>query len=308
MPPSTSSGSLTHLDLPSQSPSSSSTAARLLTPTTQQIPLLDSLLARRYNQIHTLLIPAYYYLRSSSLIADPLPTLVQDLVFVTLAQTAHVATSLPAAGNWVSGTNAGRIIEGTASYGSGKTGKSGNVSSTGSLRKKAGVISSASGAISAGSKNSRAVGSSDHNSGGSWRGRAVVSFQTPNLAFIADITLLATASVVSYDLCLTLTIANPLVSNSRLRPPTSSTGCRRARPRGSIIPDHSPSAHTSTFASCLITRLPTPVLLPRRIYNGVARHYGCVATIRRVRRLGRDFRCHGRRLDWSHPYRAGLGS
>lgn len=116
------SGSLTHLDLPSSSAAGS--AARLLTPSTNAIPLLTSSLAKRYNHIHTVLVPTYFYLRAGSLVADPLPTLVQDLPFLALAQTAAVAISLPSAGNWLSGTNAGRIIEGTASYGSNRSSKS----------------------------------------------------------------------------------------------------------------------------------------------------------------------------------------
>ncbi|KIV97472.1 hypothetical protein PV10_01223 [Exophiala mesophila] len=157
-----SSGSLTHLDLPSsQSPSSSGPpSARLLNPSTNAIPLLTSPLAKRYNHVHTALVPTYFYLRAGSLVADPLPTLIQDLTFVALAQTAAVAISLPSAGNWLSGTNAGRIIEGTASYGNYRSSKSGNTASAASLRKKG--------------TNTSSHKSSDHgNNGGSWRGRAM---------------------------------------------------------------------------------------------------------------------------------------
>lgn len=133
------SSSLTRLIPPTQSQASAK--ARLLTPTTQPVPLLSSTLAKRYSYIHTALIPTYYYIRASELVADPLPTLVTDVIFVALAQALFCAISLPSAGSWISGTNGGKIIEGTATI---KTPKSSKVaagsSATGSLRKKTGPV------------------------------------------------------------------------------------------------------------------------------------------------------------------------
>lgn len=115
-------------------------SSRLLTPKTLPIPLLSSTLAKRYSYAHTLLVPAYYYLRASALVADPFPTMLTDLLVIGLAQAVFCAVCLPSAGYWVSGTTGGKIVEGTAT----KSSKSGNKSSTsvsgpgGGLRKKLG--------------------------------------------------------------------------------------------------------------------------------------------------------------------------
>lgn len=130
------SSSLTRLIPPTQSQSSAK--ARLLTPTTQPIPLLSSTLAKRYSYIHTALIPTYYYFRASELVADPLPTLITDVVVIALAQALFCVLALPSAGSWSSGTKGGKIIEGTATIKSPKSFKTsgGGSSTTGSMRKK----------------------------------------------------------------------------------------------------------------------------------------------------------------------------
>lgn len=89
-------------------------SSRLLKPKTQTIPRNTS----QYNHIHTPLVLAYYAVRFNSLVNDPLQTMIQDLIPVTLAQCAFCATCLPAAGTWGEGK---AIIPGTGS-GKGKTG------------------------------------------------------------------------------------------------------------------------------------------------------------------------------------------
>ncbi|EXJ69609.1 uncharacterized protein A1O5_07645 [Cladophialophora psammophila CBS 110553] len=128
--------SITHLLPPT--PAQPSSKARLLTPTTHPIPLLPSSLAKPYSYIHTALIPLYYYLRASSLVADPANTLVSDLGVVAALQCLFCAICIPPAGSWVSGTPGGPIVEGTASPGQ-KNPKSPKVPGSvgaGSLRKK----------------------------------------------------------------------------------------------------------------------------------------------------------------------------
>jgi GPI ethanolamine phosphate transferase 2/3 subunit F len=89
-------------------PQTSSQSSRLLKPNTQTIPRNASI----YNHIHTPLVLGYYALRFSALVADPLQTMIQDLLPVTIAQCAFCATCLPAAGTWGEGK---AIIAGTGS-------------------------------------------------------------------------------------------------------------------------------------------------------------------------------------------------
>lgn len=133
------SSSLTRLIPPTQSQSSAK--SRLLTPTTQPIPLQSSALAKRYSYVHTALVPTYYYFRASELVKDPLPTLITDVVVVALVQALFCVLSLPSAGSWASGTSGGKIIEGTATLKSPKASKaSGGGSASGSMRKKVGPV------------------------------------------------------------------------------------------------------------------------------------------------------------------------
>ncbi|KIW13914.1 hypothetical protein PV08_06695 [Exophiala spinifera] len=148
---SSSSSSLTQVHDPLRTPSSKATvtttnAARLLKPTTLPIPVLpSSTLAKRCGVAHTLVVPAYYYVRASAFVADPLPTMITDLVVVGLAQAVYCAVCLPGAGSWVSGTLDGKIIEGTAASGAAATSTTartskGSSSSApgGSMRRKGG--------------------------------------------------------------------------------------------------------------------------------------------------------------------------
>jgi hypothetical protein len=112
---------------------SAPTSPRLLTPKTRTIPLLSTSDARIYSHAHAPLVLAYYLLRFSSLVADPLNTMIRDLAPIAIAQCAFCTVCLPSAGTWGSGGSA--IIPGTAS---GKSGKTGSGSGTGSMRRKAG--------------------------------------------------------------------------------------------------------------------------------------------------------------------------
>ncbi|KAK5453630.1 Glycosylphosphatidylinositol (GPI) anchor assembly protein [Exophiala xenobiotica] len=129
--------------------SSSSAQARLLKPTTLPIPLLSSASAKRYSYAYTFLVPVYYYLRSSALVADPFSTMVTDMLVIGLAQALFCAVCLPSAGSWVSGTmttTGGRIAlnqGGTAVKSPKTTIKSGATgTAVGSMRKKLGGPSS----------------------------------------------------------------------------------------------------------------------------------------------------------------------
>lgn len=94
--------------LPPPPPHTSSQSSHLLKPTTSVIPRNSSL----YNHIHTPLVLGYYAVRFSVLVADPLQTMIQDLLPVTIAQCVFCATCLPAAGTWGDGK---AIISGTGS-------------------------------------------------------------------------------------------------------------------------------------------------------------------------------------------------
>jgi hypothetical protein len=169
--------------------SSSSAQARLLKPTTLPIPLLSSTLAKRYSYAHTFLVPVYYYLRSSALVADPFSTMVTDMLVIGLAQALFCAVCLPSAGSWVSGTTTttttgGRIAlnqGGTAMKSPKTTTKAGATgTAVGSMRKKLGGASSGrDGAVR----------------GGSWMSRVRVSRARPSsmpMLWLRDKVLLST--------------------------------------------------------------------------------------------------------------------
>jgi hypothetical protein len=107
--------------------------SRLLTPTTPTIPVLVTSAARIYNHAHAPLVLAYYVLRFSPLVTDPLNTMARDLAPIAIAQCAFCVVCLPSAGTWGSGGSA--IISGTAR---GRPGKASSGSGTVSMRRKAG--------------------------------------------------------------------------------------------------------------------------------------------------------------------------
>ncbi|KPI43409.1 Glycosylphosphatidylinositol anchor biosynthesis protein 11 [Cyphellophora attinorum] len=85
---------------PSSAPAPS--RPRLLTPTTNPIPLLNTPSAQLYSLIHTALLPSLYFLRSSALVADPLRTLTYDIIPVATAQAIFCVLCVPSYGSWVS--------------------------------------------------------------------------------------------------------------------------------------------------------------------------------------------------------------
>lgn len=97
---------LAHIVHPPNSASQSSGAAiarpRLLTPTTNPIPLLNTPSAQLYSLIHTALIPAIYLIRSSALVADPLRTLTLDILPIATLQAVFCVLCIPSYGSWVS--------------------------------------------------------------------------------------------------------------------------------------------------------------------------------------------------------------
>lgn len=175
--------SLTQVHRPPSSTPSSTTAttssSRLLKPTTLPIPVLSSTLAKRYGLAHTLAVPAYYYLRASALVSDPLPTMIADLLVVGLAQSVYCAVCLPSAGSWVSGTLGGKIIEGTATAAatttatrtSSKNPFSAVAGGGGSLRKKGGP----GGKSTSKGKSASGDGGAGAGAGGSMASRVMVS-------------------------------------------------------------------------------------------------------------------------------------
>jgi hypothetical protein len=115
-----------------------SSSRRLLTPTTNPIPLLSTPTALYTSLAHSIIIPLYYYARAPALIKSPLDTSIQDLLPIAIIQALSCATCLPAAGSWDSGTkDGGKIIEGTASVV-----KSGG---KGSVRRKGGKATAGTG-------------------------------------------------------------------------------------------------------------------------------------------------------------------
>ena len=155
--------SLAHLVTPSSKGNQHQTqASRLLTPTTNPITLLSASPVKPISYAYTALIPLYYYLRSTSLIRDPITTLLYDLIPLGLTSAVFCVLCLPSAGNWNSGTrDGGKFIEGTAA---GKIGK-------GSMRKKGAKV------MPTGDKDG---------SGGSLQSRVMVTYNPSNTPFYTN--------------------------------------------------------------------------------------------------------------------------
>lgn len=151
-----------------------SSTQRLRKPKTNVIPLLSSDLAKYYSYAHTLQLLSYYYLRSGYLVADPLATMLQDLVPLATSQCLFCAICLPSVGNWNSGTNAGEMIKGSASSGSSRGQKAGS----GTPKKRLGVPSAVKGPGKA------AIGvDTSKDVGGSWPSRVLVSYWHNTILF-----------------------------------------------------------------------------------------------------------------------------
>lgn len=135
-------------------------AERILKPKTLAIPLLNTDATRYYSYAHTVQLLAYYYLRSSALVRDPLTTMFQDLFPLALSQCLFCALCLPSVGNWNSGTDATELIKGNITRGS----KS-SQGASGPSKKKLGAPSS---------KNTSKNAATTDDAGGSWPSRIFV--------------------------------------------------------------------------------------------------------------------------------------
>ncbi|MCJ1390579.1 Glycosylphosphatidylinositol (GPI) anchor assembly protein [Xylographa bjoerkii] len=69
--------------------------ARTIVPVSQPIGILPSLAARTFSHVHPVLLSAYYYLRFASLVANPVSTLITDLLPVCLLQLIYAVICLP---------------------------------------------------------------------------------------------------------------------------------------------------------------------------------------------------------------------
>jgi GPI biosynthesis protein family Pig-F len=104
---------------------------RLLTPTTNAIPLISTRNGWNYSIIHTVAVVTLFVLQFRALVADPYQVMILDLVPLMLLQCAYGVSCLPPTGTWSNTTNtSGNEAAGNVSA---KTNKG---SGTGSLRKR----------------------------------------------------------------------------------------------------------------------------------------------------------------------------
>lgn len=315
------SSSLTHLLPPS--PGSSQPASkshRLLTPTTNPIYLVSSPWATRYSYIHTVLVPLYYYIRASALVAVPFPTLLTDLGVVAALQCVFCAVCLPQAGAWLSGTSGGPILEGSASAGSSPTAGRGAKSSkgsatgtatgTGSLRKRN---------LGTGAKSAAKSGHGATMGGeGGWKSRIMVSLlpmrsRPGSLSFASE-----AGGWFTFDFCtqsnreyIILTKGLP-TANVILPHPNANTTALTSNPHSpcagrASLPDLPSPADPPPVTPRLAPRLPPAILHPRRVCPGLARHCSSMAALRWSRRVGFLGGCISRRLGWCNSHGIGLG-
>ena len=71
------------------------TKARTIVPVSQSIDLLPSRAASTLSHVQPVLLSAYYYLRFSSLVADPVSALITDLLPVCLLFLCYAIVCLP---------------------------------------------------------------------------------------------------------------------------------------------------------------------------------------------------------------------
>ena len=68
------------------------------TPSSQPISILATDGARFYTHVHPILLLSYYYLRFPVLVATPIPTLLFDLLPLSILQTIYIVSCLPPQG------------------------------------------------------------------------------------------------------------------------------------------------------------------------------------------------------------------
>ena len=72
-----------------------SSSLRKVVPTSQPISLLPTTRANVYTHIHPILLLSLYYLRFSSLVATPVPTLLSSLLPLSILQITYTVICLP---------------------------------------------------------------------------------------------------------------------------------------------------------------------------------------------------------------------
>jgi hypothetical protein len=78
-----------------QTPSGKRSPSREIAPTTAPIVALPSQPAQIFKNVHPVLVSSYFYLRFSHLIADPVTTLLTDLIPISILQCAYAIVCLP---------------------------------------------------------------------------------------------------------------------------------------------------------------------------------------------------------------------
>jgi hypothetical protein len=112
-------------------PESDSEGPRLLTPTTNTIPLISVKNGKNYSLIHTVAVVVLFVVQFRALVAAPYRIMLLDLGPLILLQCAYCVACLPRTGTWSSTTSSSGNE--TASTGPPKSIKSGG---TGSMRKR----------------------------------------------------------------------------------------------------------------------------------------------------------------------------
>jgi hypothetical protein len=246
--------------------------SRLLTPTTNAIPLVSSKYGKNYAILHTVAVVTLFVLQIGALVADPYRVMILDLGPLILLQCAFCASCLPPTGTWSNTTsNDGNDIAG------GVSGKTTKGMGTGSLRKRA-----------AGLGRAGAPGP------GGWKGKVTVC--TTNTAIDGqNILMIIPHPADTHFACFDSVAA----SN------TTDDPC--ARPRRPFVSSSSRPPHRCAMLAHLPPRHPATLLHTRSLWARVARRHCCMATVRRSGRMGRKCWQPRRRLARSYPHGARLG-
>ncbi len=117
--------------LPTTPPKPENKGPRLLTPTTNAIPLISAKNGWKYPVLHTVAVVALFVLQFRALVADPYWIMIVDLGPLAILHCAYCVSCLPPTGTWSNTTSSGSN-EAAGSAGV-KTVKG---SGTGSLRKR----------------------------------------------------------------------------------------------------------------------------------------------------------------------------
>jgi hypothetical protein len=245
---------------------------RLLTPTTNAIPLVSPKYGMNYAILHTVAVVTLFVLQIGALVADPYRVMILDLGPLILLQCAFCASCLPPTGTWsntisndgneISGGVSGKIIKGTK---------------TGSLRKRP-----------AGLGRAGAPGP------GEWKGKVTVC--TANTAIDEQNMLMTiTHSAYTHFACFGSVAA------------TNTTDGPCAHPRRSFVSSRSRPPHRRAMLAYLPPRLSATLLHTRSLWARLARCHSCMATVRRSGGMGRKCWQPRRRLARSYPHGARLG-